>query len=167
MKSGNKVKWIYLIILIILIILSAIIFGINSYINEEETNTTKFTFMTQDYTSLRVRQEPYIIGLQIGLYIVLSIFRIILVLSVNIKNNKYKSIYAIIFIILGSILLKNPPIFPEILKYESPIAQSVDSGFEGIIARIYSIIIIIEGIIILIASNLLAAKNRRKIMKEE
>ena len=66
----------------------------NSYISEEESqsSTIKWTFM-YNYSSFEVRQEPYVVGLQIGLYAVLSILRIIIVSSVNIKNNIYKTKY--------------------------------------------------------------------------
>ena len=47
MKNNRKVKWIYLIVLIVLLTVSAIIFGMNSYISEEESSSsaTKWTFM--------------------------------------------------------------------------------------------------------------------------
>ena len=169
MKNNRKVKWIYLIVLIVLLTVSSIIFGMNSYISEEESqsSTIKWTFM-YNYSSFEVRQEPYVVGLQIGLYVVLSILRIIIVSNVNIKNNIYKSIYAIILIIVGGILVNNPPIFIEIFhKYDFHLAESVACGFEMILDKIYSIIIIFEGISVLIASNVLTLKNRQKMKKEE
>ena len=138
MKNNRKVKWIYLIVLIVLLTVSSIIFGMNSYISEEESqsSTIKWTFM-YNYSSFEVRQEPYVVGLQIGLYAVLSILRIIIVSSVNIKNNIYKSIYAIILIIVGGILVNNPPIFIEIFhKYDFHLAESVACGFEMILDKI-------------------------------
>lgn len=172
MKNNRKVKWIYLIVFIILLIVSAIIFGMNSYISEEESSSSaiKWTFM-YNYSYFAVRQEPYIIGLQIGLYVVLSMLRIILVSSVNIKNNIYKSIYAIILIIVGCILVKNPPIFIEVFHHEQNdyylLSEVVSAVFEEILDKIYSIIIIFEGVIVLIASNVLTLKNRQKMKKEE
>ena len=67
MKNNRKVKWIYLIVLIVLLTVSSIIFGMNSYISEEESqsSTIKWTFM-YNYSSFEVRQEPYVVGLQIG-----------------------------------------------------------------------------------------------------
>ena len=159
MKNDKKVKWIYLIVLIVLLTVSAIILGMNSYISEEESSSSaiKWTFM-YNYSSFVVRQEPYIIGLQLGLYVVLSILRIILVSSVNIKNNIYKSIYAIILIIVGCILVKNPPIFIEVFHHEQNdyyyFSEVVACGFEMILDKIYSFVIIIEGIIVLISSNI-------------
>ena len=172
MKNNRKVKWIYLIVFIILLIVSAIIFGMNSYISEEESSSSaiKWTFM-YNYSYFAVRQEPYIIGLQIGLYVVLSMLRIILVSSVNIKNNIYKSIYAIILIIVGCILVKNPPIFVEIFHHEQNdyyyLSEVVACGFEMVLDKIYSFVIILEGIIGLIASNVLNLKNKQKMIKEE
>ena len=172
MKNNRKVKWIYLIVFIILLIVSAIIFGMNSYISEEESSSSaiKWTFM-YNYSYFAVRQEPYIIGLQIGLYVVLSMLRIILVSSVNIKNNIYKSIYAIILIIVGCILVKNPPMFIEVFHHEQNdyylLSEVVSAVFEEILDKIYSIIIIFEGVIVLIASNVLTLKNRQKMKKEE
>ena len=169
MKNNRKVKWIYLIVLIVLLTVSAIIFGMNSYISEEESqsSTIKWTFM-YNYSSFEVRQEPYVVGLQIGLYAVLSILRIIIVSSVNIKNNIYKSIYAIMLIIVGCILVKNPPIVSEIFyKYDYYLSEVVLCGFEVILDKIYSIIFIFEGIIVLIASNVLTLKNKQKMIKEE
>ena len=144
----------------------------NSYISEEESSSSaiKWTFM-YNYSYFAVRQEPYIIGLQIGLYVVLSMLRIILVSSVNIKNNIYKSIYAIILIIVGCILVKNPPMFIEVFHHEQNdyylLSEVVSAVFEEILDKIYSIIIIFEGVIVLIASNVLTLKNRQKMKKEE
>ena len=52
-------------------------------------------------------------------------------------------------------------------KYDFHLAESVACGFEMILDKIYSIIIIFEGISVLIASNVLTLKNRQEMKKEE
>ena len=74
-----------------------------------------------------------------------------------------KVIVTIILIIVGCILVKNPPIFVEIFHHEQNdyyyLSEVVACGFEMVLDKIYSFVIIFEGIIVLIASNVLNLKK--------